>query len=416
MKDQRVVITGMGTLNPLGNDIASFWENIVNGKSGADHITKFDTTNFKTKIACELKEHDLTAHLTRIELKRTDPYVQYALYAASQALEDAGISMDEIDPFTAGVIWGTGQGGLTTIEEALEEFHEENKTPHFNPLFIPKMLGNMASGMIALKFGFMGVNYTNQAACASANAAMMDAAMFIKQGKAKFIVVGGSDAPITPATVGGFNALRALSTKNDSPATASKPFDELRDGFVLSEGAAALILEDYEHAKARGATIYAELVGTAITNDAYHMTAGHPKGVGAIRAMNDALKEADISAESINYLNPHATSTPVGDAAEGEAINKVWHAKGEKLKISATKSMTGHHLGAAGAIEAIICIQSILHNCIPPTINSNSIDSQTLANFQFIRGQAVTADVTYAMNNSFGFGGHNAVSIFKEKP
>lgn len=411
---KRVAITGMGTLNPLGDNVSTFWKNIIQGKSGAGKITKFDTAHFKTKIACELKNPNFSRYLSDTEIKRTDPYVQYGIYAAAQAIENAAIELNNIDPYDIGVIWGTGQGGLTTIEQELEGFHNQNKKPHFNPLFIPKMLGNMASAMIALKFGTKGVNYTNHAACASFNAALMDASLFIKAGKAKMIIVGASDAPITPATLGGFNALRALSTQNDFPEMASKPFDRYRDGFVVSEGSAAFILEEYEHAQARGATIHAELAGTAITNDAYHITASHPNGEGAIRAMKEAMKEANVSAEDIDYLNPHATSTPVGDKAEAEAINHIWGNLNHKLHISASKSMTGHHLGAAGAIESIICIQAIKESIIPPTINTKDIAEEMFSGIPFIQNKAFNHQIDYAMNSSFGFGGHNAISIFKK--
>lgn len=410
---KRVVITGLGAVTPLGNNIKEFWENSINGMSGANKITHFDTEKFKVHFACEVKNFDPKVHLTHNEIKRSDLFSQYAMYSTAEALKDSGLELENMDPFNTGVIWGTGQGGMWTFESEVMEFTKGDGTPRFNPFFVPKFIANMASGMISMKFGLQGINYTTISACATGNTALMDAFNYIRLGKAKAIVSGGSEAAITPASVGGFSIMKAMSTRNDDFATASRPYDADRDGFVMGEGAGALILEEYEHAKARGAKIYAELVGAAMTADAYHMTAPHPEGIGAIKAMQLALKEAQINTEDIDYINPHATSTPMGDLVELNGINKLF--KGSKnLDISATKSMTGHLLGAAGAAEAILSIKAIETGIIPPTINLHNIDENIPRDINIVFGEAKEKAINYALSNAFGFGGHNATLIFRK--
>lgn len=410
---KRVVITGMGTVNPLGKTVSEFWENSLNGKSGARLITRFDAANFKTQIACEIDGFDPERYLAHAEIKRSDLFTQYALYAAAQALEDSGLEIATMDPFDIGVIWGTGQGGMGTFEEEVKNYTQTGFIPKFNPFFVPKLIANMASGMISIKFGLQGINYTTVSACATSNTALMDAFNYIRLGKAKVFVSGGSEAPITEASIAGFNAMKAMSTNNGHPTEASRPFDSARDGFVMGEGAGALILEEYEHAKQRGARIYAELVGAAMTADAYHMTATHPEGLGAKKAMELAMAEAGLNPNEIDYLNAHATSTSVGDLSEIAAIRSVFGAE-SSLSISATKSMTGHLLGAAGAVEAILSIKSITEKIIPPTINLHELDPAIPGSFNIVRNQAVEKDVKTAMSNTFGFGGHNGIVIFKE--
>ena len=414
MNDRRVVVTGLGAVTPLGNSLSEFWENIKNGRSGAAQITKFDISKFKTQFACEVKNFEPERYLERNEIKRTDLFAQYALYATAEAMADCGIDMSTISTFDFGVIWGCGQGGMSTFEEEITNYALSGFEPRFSPFFVPKMITNMAAGLISMKFGLMGINYTTVSACATSNTAIMDAFNYIRLGKAKMFVTGGSEAPITGPAIGGFGALRALSTRNEDPEAASRPFDVGRDGFVMGEGAGALILEEYEHAKKRGAKIYAELVAAAMTADAYHMTASHPEGLGAAKSMERALEEAGINPEQVDYLNTHATSTPVGDISETSAIRKVFGSKPENLKVSATKSMTGHLLGAAGAIEGIICIKSITDNLIPPTINTTEIDPQIDPGLQIVTGTARETKVTYAMSNAFGFGGHNSTVVFKK--
>lgn len=410
---KRVVITGLGAVTPLGNSIEEFWKNCINGVSGANAITHFDTEKFKVKFACEVKNFDPKLHLNHTEIKRSDLFTQYALYAASEALQDSGLEIERIDPFDIGVIWGTGQGGMWTFENEVMEFAKGDENPRFNPFFVPKFISNMAAGMISMKFGLQGINYATNSACATGNTALMDAFNYIRLGKAKVFVSGGSEAAITPASVGGFSVMKAMSSRNDDFATASRPYDKDRDGFVMGEGAGALILEEYEHAKARGAKIYAELAGAAMTADAYHMTAPHPDGNGAIKAMQLAMNEAGINTENIDYINPHATSTPLGDLVELNGINKLF--KGSKtLDISATKSMTGHLLGAAGAVEAIISIKAIENGIIPPTINLHSIDENIPRDINIVFGEAKEKNINYALSNAFGFGGHNATLIFKK--
>ncbi len=410
---KRVVITGLGALTPLGNSVDELWQNAVNGKSGVSKITKFDTSLYKTTFAGELKDFNPEKHLVRNEIKRSDRFTQYALYSATEALIDSGLNLETLSPFDIGVIWGSGQGGMQTFEDEVMNFALEGKQPRFNPFFIPKILVNMASGMIAMKFGLMGINYTAVSACASSNAAIMDAFNYIRLNKAKVIISGGSEAPITEASVGGFNAMKALSTRNDDPQGASRPFDIERDGFVMGEGAGALILEEYEHAKNRGAKIYAEIVGAGMTDDAYHISATHPEGIGAIKAMELAMEEAQLNPEDVNYLNAHATSTPVGDLSEMNAVDKVFKSNFKNLHISATKSMTGHLMGAAGAVEAILSIKAIENNAVPPTINTVNIDPNIPQSMPIVIKDAVEKKVNVAMSNTFGFGGHNATVIFK---
>jgi 3-oxoacyl-[acyl-carrier-protein] synthase II len=409
---KRVVITGLGTINPLGNDISSFWKNSLNGKSSAATITRFDPSPFRTHIACEVNGFEPEKYLDRNEIKRSDLFTQYALYSAAQALEDSGLDVKTLDPFDIGVIWGVGQGGMETFETEVESFVKGNYVSRFSPFFIPRLIVNMASGMISMKFGLQGINYTTVSACATANTALMDAFNYIRLGKAKVIVAGGSEAPITPSSIGGFSAMKAMSMRNGDPATASRPFDINRDGFVMGEGAGALILEEYGHAVARGAKIYAELAGAAMTADAYHMTSPHPEGIGAAKAMQLALDEAGIAPAELDYLNLHATSTPVGDIAELNAVNRLFNGS-PNLWVSATKSMTGHLLGAAGAIEAILAIKSITENIIPPTINVETLDPGIPAGINIVVNKPLQKTVNTAMSNAFGFGGHNASVVFK---
>ncbi|HEY9004029.1 MAG TPA: beta-ketoacyl-ACP synthase II [Mucilaginibacter sp.] len=407
----RVVVTGLGALTPLGHNVKAFWQNIVDGKSGAARITKFDPSLFRTQFACELKDFNVADHLDRAEIKRTDPFTQYALIATDEAIKDSGFDLSTMDPFDVGVIWGTGQGGMETFEQQVTEYAKGDGHPRFNPFFVPKFLTNMASGMISIRNGFMGVNYTPISACATSNTAIMEAFNHIRLGHAKIIVSGGSEAPITPASFGGFSSMKAMSSRNDDPQGASRPFDVDRDGFVMAEGAGALILEEYEHAKKRGAKIYAEITGAAMTADAYHMTATHPDGIGATRAMQKALKESAINVADVDYMNMHATSTHVGDLSETKAISAL--GKGLNMKISATKSMTGHLLGAAGAVEAIISILAIQNGIVPPTINTENLDPEISSDLKIVLKESIDHKVNVAMSNTFGFGGHNATVVFR---
>jgi len=411
---KRVVVTGIGALTPVGNDIQTFWNSLANGKSGAGRISKFDPSAFRTQIACELKDFDPALFLDRAELKRTDPFTQYALAAAKQAIEDSGLDFSTMNPYDTGVIWGSGQGGMLTFEEQVTEYAVNDFKPRFSPFFIPKLISNMASGMISIKYGLMGINYTTVTACSSANTAIMDALNYIRWGKAKVIVTGGSEAPITQASVGGFSAMKAMTTRNDDPEAACRPFDSARDGFLMGEGAGALVLEEYEHAIARNAIIYAEVAGAAMTADAYHMTSTHPEGEGACTAMRFALEDAGIAPEDVDYLNAHATSTAIGDLSEIKAISNLFKGKAERLHISATKSMTGHLLGAAGAIEAIASILAIKNSIIPPTINLTELDSAIPAAINIVKLGALEKNVDVAMSNTFGFGGHNGIIVFKK--
>jgi 3-oxoacyl-[acyl-carrier-protein] synthase II len=409
---KRVVVTGLGALTPLGNNVKSFWDNAVKGTSGAAKITHFDPSLFRSQVACELKDFNTADHLDRTDIKRTDPFTQYALIASDEAIKDSGFDFNNMDPFDVGVIWASAHGGVETFEGQVTEYALGDGHPRFNPFLIPKTLINMASGIISLRNGYMGINYAPTSACASSNTAIMDAFNYIRLGKAKIIITGGSEAPISPATFGGYSSIKAMSHRNDDPQTASRPFDVERDGFVMGEGAGALILEEYEHAVKRGATIYGEIRGAAMTADAYHMTSTHPEGKGAIKAMELALQEAGITINDLNYLNMHATSTHVGDLSEIKAISALTNGQKTNLKISATKSMTGHLLGAAGAIEGIISLLSIRDGIVPPTINTTVLDPAIPDNLDIVLKEAVSHDVNYAMSNTFGFGGHNSTVVF----
>ena len=417
MELKRVVVTGLGAVTPLGNDVEETWKNLLAGKSGAAPITSFDTTNFKTKFACEVKDLDVNAYIDRKEARKIDRYTQLAMISAMQGVKDAGIDLDTVDKNRVGVIYGVGIGGIKTFEEEVIYYglHQESG-PKFSPFFIPKMIADIASGHISIHFGFHGPNYTTTSACASSSNAVADAFNLIRLGKADIIVSGGAEAAITPCGVGGFNAMHALSTRNDEPEKASRPFSASRDGFIMSEGAGCLILEELEHAKARGAKIYAEMVGEGMSADAYHITASHPEGLGAKLVMENALSDAHLQPEDIDYINVHGTSTPVGDISEAKAIKDVFGEAAYKLNISSTKSMTGHMLGAAGAVEAMVTVLSVKNDIVPPTINHEEGDEDPeidyRLNFTFNKAQKRT--VRAAISNTFGFGGHNACVIFKK--
>lgn len=413
MELKRVVVTGLGALTPIGNNLAEYWDALKNGRSGAAPIRSFDASKFKTTFACELKGFDGAAHFDRKEVRKLDLYSQYALVAAEQAVQDAGLVDGGVRAERAGVVWGSGIGGIHTFWNEAEEFFKGDGTPRFNPFFIPKMISDIAAGLIAMKYGFRGPNYTTVSACASSTHAIVDATNLIRLGKADVFISGGSEAAINPAGLGGFSSMQALSTRNDDPVTASRPFDKDRDGFVLGEGAGALVLEEYEHAKARGAKIYAEIVGTGMTADAYHLTAPHPEGLGAATVMRLALEEAGIRPEDIDYINVHGTSTPAGDLPELKAVEQVFGEAAKKVNISSTKSMTGHLLGAAGAVESVACIMAIQHSLIPPTINLQHVDEAINPALQLTPNKAVERKVRYALSNTFGFGGHNSSLIFK---
>ncbi len=409
---KRVVVTGLGALTPIGNNVADYWTSLMAGASGAAPITRFDTTLFKTKFACELKNFDVYQHIDKSEARRMDPFSHYALIAADEAVKDAGLDLEKINKDKVGVIWGSGNGGFSTFQNQVTEFVEGGRNPRFNPFFIPRTIVDIASGLISMKYGFRGVNFATISACATSNTAIIDAFNYIRLGKANIIVSGGSEAPICEAGIGGFNACKALSTRNDDPATASRPFDANRDGFVMGEGAGCLILEEYEHAKARGAKIYAELVGGGMSADAYHLTSTHPEGAGAVLGIQAALEDAEITPADIDYLNMHATSTSQGDLSELRAIATVF-GTGSELRLSATKSMTGHLLGGAGAIEAIASIMALKEGMIPPTINTQNLDAAIPQGLNIVLGKAEKRPLRYVMSNTFGFGGHNATAIFK---
>lgn len=409
---KRVVVTGLGTVNPLGNDIETTWDALVAGKGAVGLVTKFDVTQFRAQCGAEVKNFAPEIYLDKNEIRRTDLFIRYAIYSAAQAIEDAGIDFKTIDPFDAGVIFGVGQGGVETFEKEVESYVTGGYVPRFNPFFIPKLLVNLAAGMISIKYGLQGINYCPSSACATSNTAFMDAFNYIRLGKAKVIITGGAEAPITPASYGAFAAMKAMSTRNDDPATASRPFDKNRDGFVMGEGAGALIFEEYEHAVARGAKIYAEVVGAAMTADAYHLTSPHPEGIAAAQCMRLALKEAGLKPEEVDYLNLHATATPLGDIAELKAVESVFGANAN-VHLSATKSMTGHLLGAAAALEAIATILSIRDAAIPPTINVQEPDPELPAGLNIVLDKALKKNVKVAMSNAFGFGGHNSTIVFK---
>jgi 3-oxoacyl-[acyl-carrier-protein] synthase II len=414
MELKRVVVTGLGALTPIGKNVPKYWEALIAGKSGCANITYFDTEKFKTKFACELKNFDPLEHFNRKEARKLDRFAQYALVSSDEAIADANFNLDKLDKFRVGIIWGAGIGGLETFQNEMINFSEGDGTPRFNPFFIPKMIADIAPGNISIKHGFMGPNYTTVSACASSANAMIDALNYIRLGHCDVIVTGGSEAAVSIAGVGGFNAMHALSTRNESPETASRPFDATRDGFVLGEGAGALILEEYEHAKKRGAKIYAEIIGGGMSSDAYHMTAPHPDGIGVERVMLNCLEDAGITPNKVDAINTHGTSTPLGDTAELKAISKVFGEHAEKININSTKSMTGHLLGAAGAIEAISSILSINNNIIPPTINHTVVDENIDSSLNLTLNKAQKREVNIAMSNTFGFGGHNACVLFKK--
>jgi 3-oxoacyl-[acyl-carrier-protein] synthase II len=414
MELKRVVVTGLGALTPIGNSVNEYWDNLVNGVSGAAPITHFDAGKFKTQFACELKGYDPLDHFDRKEARKLDPFAQYAMVSVAEAIADSGLDSEDLDKNRIGVIWGSGIGGLKTFQDECMNFAHGDGTPRFNPFFIPKMIADIASGHISIKYGFRGPNFTTVSACASATNALIDSFNYIRLGKANAMVAGGSEAAVNEAGVGGFNALHALSTNNENYATASRPFDATRDGFVLGEGAGAIILEEYEHAKARGAKIYCELAGGGLSADAYHITAPHPEGIGAINVMNSCLEDAHMKPSDIDYVNVHGTSTPLGDIAETKAIVKVFGEHAYKLNISSTKSMTGHLLGAAGAIESIACIKALEHQIIPPTIN-HVVEDENLDNkLNLTLNKAQKRVVNAALTNTFGFGGHNTSAIFKK--
>ncbi|SFS88055.1 beta-ketoacyl-ACP synthase II [Sphingobacterium wenxiniae] len=410
---KRVVITGLGALTPLGNNVDDFWKSLINGVSGTNLITKFDTSKFKTRFACELKGFDPLNHIEKAEARKYDLFTQYALVSVEEAVNNANINFETLNKNRIGVIWGSGNGGIGTFQQQVMEFATGDGTPRFNPFFIPKMIVDIASGVISIKYGLRGINFTTVSACATSNTAIIDAFNYIRWGKADMMITGGSEAPINESSIGGFNASRALSTLNDNPQIASRPFDINRDGFVMGEGAGAIILEEYEHAIKRNAPIIAEIVGGGMAADAYHLTGTHPEGEGAYLGMLAALEDANISADDIDYLNTHATSTPQGDLSELKAVERVFGTK-NKLNISATKSMTGHLLGAAGAIEAIACILSVKEDIVPPTINSVDIEPEFKDVFNLTLNTAQKRRVNYSMSNTFGFGGHIATTIFKK--
>ena len=411
---RRVVVTGMGALTPIGNDLNSYWNGLISGSSGCADITHFDASEFKTKFACELKGFDPSDHFEKKEFRRYDRFTQYGIVAASESVKDSRLLESNPNFDRIGVIWGSGIGGLETFQNEVLNFSEGNGTPRFNPFMIPKMIPDIASGLIAMKYGFQGPNYATVSACASSSNALIDALTYIRVGYADVIVAGGSEAPVTIAGVGGFNAMHALSTRNDDPNTASRPFDRDRDGFVLGEGAGSLIIEEYEHAVNRGAKIYAELIGGGLSCDAYHMTAPHPDGRGAIKVMKNCLSDANLKTSDIDLINMHGTSTPLGDVAESKAITQVFQDDAYKLNINSTKSMTGHLLGAAGAVEAISCILAMKHGIIPPKINHFNDDDNIDPKLNFTFSSAQKRSVNIAMSNTFGFGGHNACVIFKK--
>ena len=414
MELRRVVVTGLGALTPIGNTLSAYWEGLLSGTSGAAPITYFDPTLFKTKFACELKGFDPLDHFDRKEARKYDRFAQYALVAVDEALQDAKFPIETADKDRVGVIWGAGIGGLETFQNEVLNFAAGNENPRFNPFFIPKMIADIAPGLISIKYGFRGPNFATVSACASASNAMIDALNYIRLGYADVMITGGSEAGITKAGIGGFNAMHALSKRNDDPKTASRPFDKNRDGFVLGEGAGALILESYEHAIARNATIYAELAGGGLSADAHHMTAPHPEGLGAIKVMENCLKDANLKPTDVDTINMHGTSTPLGDIAESNAIIEVFKEHAYAMNINSTKSMTGHLLGAAGAIEAIASIMAIKHSIIPPTINHQTVDENIDPKINFTFGKAQKRNVDVALSNTFGFGGHNACVLFKK--
>ncbi|MEC7124665.1 MAG: beta-ketoacyl-ACP synthase II [Bacteroidota bacterium] len=414
MKPRRVVITGLGALTPLGNTLPAYWEGLLSGTSGAAPITHFDSSKFKTQFACEVKDFDPLNFMDRKEARKYDRFAQYALVSTDEAITDAGLDFEKEDRDRIGVIWGAGIGGLETFQNEVLNFAKGEGSPRFNPFFIPKMISDIAPGLISIKHGLRGPNFATVSACASSSNAMIDSLNYIRMGFADIIVSGGSEAAVTIAGIGGFNAMNALSTRNEDPKTASRPFDRDRDGFVLGEGAGALILEEYEHAKARGAKIYAELAGGGLSADAHHMTAPHPEGIGAKKVMINCLHDAGLNPEDVDTINMHGTSTPLGDVAETNAVKAVFGDHAYKININSTKSMTGHLLGAAGAIEAIACIMAIKNSIVPPTINHQTVDEQFDPKINFTFGESQKRNINVALSNTFGFGGHNACLIFKK--
>ncbi|HPF65470.1 beta-ketoacyl-ACP synthase II [Lentimicrobium sp.] len=414
MKLRRVVVTGLGALTPLGNTVPAYWDGLVNGVSGADRITRFDAGRFKTQFACEVKNFDPLNYFDRKEVRKYDPYAQYGMVSSDEAVADAGLIPEKLDLNRIGVIWASGIGGLVTFLEEVSAYATGDGTPRFNPFFIPKMIADITAGHISIKHGFKGPNFATVSACASSANAIVDAFSYIKWGKADMFVCGGSEAAVNAPGVGGFNAMHAISTRNDDPKTGSRPFDKDRDGFVIGEGAGALILEELDHALARGAKIYAEVAGSGLTADAYHMTGPHPEGDGAMRAMKAALEEAGLSPADVDHINTHGTSTPLGDIAEAKAIVTLFGEHAPKININSTKSMTGHLLGAAGAIEAIATVLAVQNNIIPPTINHFTDDPEIDPTLNFTFGKAVNRTVNVAISNTFGFGGHNASILIKK--
>lgn len=414
MTNRRVVVTGIGTINPIGNNVKEYFENLEKGVSGAAPITRFDAEKFKTRFACEVKNYDWTQYFDRKEVRKHDLFSQFAMVAAGEAMRDAAFDLEKEDLDRAGVIWGSGIGGINVFYDEVMDFAAGNKIPRFNPFFVPKMIVDIVAGDISIKYGFRGPNYATVSACATSNHALIDAFRTIRYGYADIMVTGGSESAVNEAGVGGFCSMQALSTRNDDPEHASRPFDVERDGFVIGEGAAALVLEEYEHAVARGAKIYCEVAGGGMSGDAHHITAPHPEGEGAALSMRNALKEAGISVEEMDYVNVHGTSTPLGDIAEIKALEKVFGDAVYKLNISSTKSMTGHLLGAAGAVEALACIKALTEGVIPPTINVETLDSAIDSRLNLTLGKAQKRDVRYAMSNTFGFGGHNSTVILRK--
>jgi len=414
MQLKRVVVTGLGALTPIGNNVVEYWEGLSSGKSGAAPIQHFDASSFRTQFACEVKNFDATNYIDRKEARRMDPFTQYAMVAADEAVKDAGLDTQKYDRERAGVIWGSGIGGLKNFQDEVSNYAIGDGTPRFNPFFIPKMIADIAAGLLSIKFDFRGPNFCTVSACASATNALIDAFNYIRLDMSDIMISGGSEAAVTEAGVGGFNAMKALSERNDSPETASRPYDRERDGFVLGEGAGAIILEELEHAKARGAKIYAEVLGGGMSADAYHMTAPHPEGLGVISVMNNALKDAEIQPGEVDYINTHGTSTPLGDPAELKAIENVFGEHAFEMNISSTKSMTGHLLGAAGAIEGIACIMAIQKQIAPPTINNFTKDENLDPRLNLTFNKAQKRELNTVMSNTFGFGGHNASIIFKK--
>ena len=414
MQLKRVVVTGLGALTPIGNNIEEYWNALVNGVSGAAPITSFDAAKFKTRFACELKDFNVNDFMNRKDARKMDRFTQYAMVASDEAIADANLDLEKINKLRVGVIWGAGIGGLETFQNEAIDFGAGDGTPKFNPFFIPKMIADIAPGNISIKNGFMGPNYTTVSACASSANAMIDALNYIGLGTCDVIITGGSEAAVVISGVGGFNAMKALSTRNESPESASRPFDAERDGFVLGEGAGALVLESYEHAKARGAKIYAEVIGGGMSSDAYHMTAPHPEGVGVIAVMKNCLENSGIKPEDVDHINTHGTSTPLGDVAELKAISNVFGDHAKNININSTKSMTGHLLGAAGAIESIAAILAMKHSIVPPTINHANIDENINPDLNLTLNKAQNRNINVAMSNTFGFGGHNACVAFRK--